>query len=145
MITTSSLAALLKSTNYELCRPESRVVGTPGHATAERYVALSLAEIGCRPYRGTSFALPHRRDGIRFTSFAGVIPGKDRSLAPLLVGVRYDSVIEAPCADDNGAAVSIGLAIGRLTVPAELPLLVGVPVIFPRASPVTGRSVPSAC
>jgi hypothetical protein len=113
MNTTSSLAALLKSTTYELCRPEGRVVGTPGHATAERYVALSLAEIGCRPYRGTSFALPYRRDGIRFTNFAGVIPGKDRSLAPLLVGAHYDSVIEAPCADDNGAAVSICLAIGR--------------------------------
>ena len=115
MNTTSSLAALLKSTTYELCRPEGRVVGTPGHATAERYVALSLAEIGCRPYRGTSFSLPYRRDGIRFTNFAGVIPGKDRSLAPLLVGAHYDSVIEAPCADDNGAAVSICLALGRLS------------------------------
>ena len=114
MNTTSSLAALLKSTTYELCRPEGRVVGTPGHVTAERYVALSLAEIGCRPYRGNSFALPYRRNGIRFTNFAGVIPGKDRSLAPLLVGAHYDSVIEAPCADDNGAAVSICLAIGRL-------------------------------
>lgn len=114
MNTTQSLAALLKSTTYELCRPEGRVVGTPGHAAAERYVALSLVEIGCRPYRGTSFALPYRRNGIRFTNFAGVIPGKDRSLAPLLVGAHYDSVIEAPCADDNGAAVSICLAIGRL-------------------------------
>ena len=33
---------------------------------------------------------------------------------PLLVGAHYDSVIEAPCADDNGAAVSICLALGRL-------------------------------
>lgn len=47
MNTTSSLAALHKSTTYELGRPEGRVVGTPGHATAERYVALSLpSELG---------------------------------------------------------------------------------------------------
>lgn len=109
-----TLAADLEADTRELCQPAGRVVETPGHAEAERFVARRLEEIGLIPYRGDRFALPYERDGIGFTNFAGVVPGRDRSLAPLLVGAHYDSVIEAPCADDNGAAVSICLALAGL-------------------------------
>lgn len=111
---TKSLAAALEADTHGLCLPTGRVVGTPGHAESERFVALRLEEIGLIPYRGQRFALPYERDGIRFTNFAGVVPGRDRSLAPLLVGAHYDSVITAPCADDNGAAVSICFALADL-------------------------------
>jgi hypothetical protein len=36
------LTESLKSDVYELCRPEGRMVGTSGHATAERFVARRL-------------------------------------------------------------------------------------------------------
>lgn len=89
------------------------MVGTEGHAVAERWIARRLAEIGCQPYRGERFAMPYERRGINFTNFAGVVPGADRSLPPVLIGAHYDSVIDAPCADDNGAAVAISLAVGE--------------------------------
>ena len=108
------LTAALKADVNELCRPEGRTVGTPGHAVAEQFVARRLEEIGLLPYRGTAFALPYEWDGIGFTNFAGVVPGRDRSLAPLLIGAHYDSAIPAPSADDNGAAVAICLALGDL-------------------------------
>lgn len=109
----NSQAAQLEQDVRELCQPEGRVVGTDGHAVAERWVARRLAEIGCQPYRGDSFALPYECGGMDFTNFAGVVPGADRSLPPVLIGAHYDSVIPYPCADDNGAAVAITLAVGE--------------------------------
>ncbi|MCH7228739.1 M28 family metallopeptidase [Haloferula sp. A504] len=110
---TSTLATRLEQDVRELCLPEGRIVGTPGHAVAEAWVARRLGEIDCQPYCGDSFALPYHRDGKDFTNFAGVIPGEDRSLPPVLIGAHYDSFIPHPCADDNGAAVAITLAVGE--------------------------------
>jgi hypothetical protein len=110
------LTAALKADVYELCQPEGRMVETPGHVVAEQFVARRLEEIGLLPYHGGDFALPYEWDGIAFTNFAGVVPGRDRSLAPLLIGAHYDSAIPAPSADDNGAAVAICLALGDLAV-----------------------------
>ena len=112
-IETKTLAAKLERDVRELCQPGGRMVGTKGHDNAEAWVRGRLAEIGCEPYSGESFALPYHRDGIDFKNFAGVVPGADRSLAPLLIGAHYDSVIPHPCADDNGAAVAITLAVGE--------------------------------
>lgn len=111
---TKSLATRLENDVRELCLPEGRMVGTEGHAVAEAWVSRRLSEIGCIPYRGESLALPYQCDGDHFSNFVGVIPGADRSLAPVLIGAHYDSVIEAPCADDNGAAVAITLAVGEM-------------------------------
>jgi hypothetical protein len=108
-----TIAETLKNDVYELCQPGGRMVDTVGHARAEAWVQRRLGEIGCIPYRGDTFALPYQVDGIDFTNFAGVIPGADRTLAPVLIGAHYDSVIPHPCADDNGAAVAITLAVGQ--------------------------------
>jgi hypothetical protein len=107
-----ALATLLEQDVRELCQPGGRVVGTEGHAVAEAWVARRLADIGCEPYRGESFAMPYHLNGEDFTNFAGLVPGADRSLPPVLIGAHYDSVIPHPCADDNGAAVAITLAVG---------------------------------
>ena len=103
----------LKSNVHELCQPEGRMVGTEGHERAEHWVAQKLPAIGCEPYQGGSFALPYKCEGISFANFAGVVAGKDRDLPPILIGAHYDSVISAPCADDNGSAVAITLAVGE--------------------------------
>ena len=39
-----------------------------------------------------------------------MLPGRDRRLPPVLIGAHYDSVIAAPSADDNAAAVAIALS-----------------------------------
>jgi hypothetical protein len=108
-----TLADSLMNDVYELCQPGGRMVGTRGHKAAEAWVHRRLGEIGCIPYRGKTFALPYHVDGMDFTNFAGVIPGADRTLPPLLIGAHYDSVIPHPSADDNGAAVAITLAVGE--------------------------------
>jgi hypothetical protein len=109
----NTLSARLEKDVRELCKPEGRVVGTDGHAVAEVWVARRLAGIGLEPYRGDSFAMSYHLDGENFTNFAGVVFGADRSLPPMLIGAHYDSVIPHPCADDNGAAVAITLAVGE--------------------------------
>ena len=105
------LAQQLEIDVRELCLPCGRRVGTKGHKIAEQWVEKRLQEIGCIPYRSDSFSLPYQVEGIGFKNFAGVIPGKNRNLSPVLIGAHYDSVIDAPCADDNGASVAISLAV----------------------------------
>ena len=39
---------------------------------------------------------PNTKQPQKFTNLVGVIPGKDRSLPPILVGAHYDSVIDSP-------------------------------------------------
>src|SRR5262249_4595558 len=72
-----------------------------------------LRAIGLHPYRGHTFALPYRAAGRDFCNLIAIAPGRDSSLAPVLIGAHYDSVIPAPCADDNAAAVAIALSAGE--------------------------------
>jgi hypothetical protein len=104
----------LRDTVYELARPCGRVVGTQGHEDAKNYLTRRLQDIGCLPYTGGSFELPYGPETESFCNLVGVVPGKDRSLPPVLIGAHYDSVIKAPCADDNAAAVAITLMLGEL-------------------------------
>ncbi len=114
--------ANIKRDTYDLCLPEGRKVNTVGHRTAEDFVRRRLQEVGCVPYRGDSYDLPYEGGGLSFINFAGVVPGKDSSLSPLLIGAHYDSVICAPCADDNGVAVAVCLEVARVLGEAEEPL-----------------------
>ena len=97
---------------YVLAKPAGRKPGTAGHVAAREYVQGRFAELGLSTYRGAD-DYQHvfvARDGTIMTNLVGVIEGTDRSLPPVLIGAHYDSVIEAPCADDNAAAVAIMLA-----------------------------------
>ena len=58
--------------------------------------------------------------GLDFCNLVGVIPGIDRTLPPLLIGAHYDSVIDAPCADDNATSVALNLAIAEAFVGSPL-------------------------
>ena len=95
--------------------PNGRRVGSPGHAVAEKCIEARLREIGCVPYRGDSFRLPYTVGRTDFVNLVGSIPAANPTRSrPLLVGAHYDSVINAPCADDNAAAVAIALAVGQM-------------------------------
>lgn len=61
-----------------------------------------------------------RQMGLDFCNLVGVIPGSDRTLPPLLIGAHYDSVIDAPCADDNATSVALNLAIAEAFVSSHL-------------------------
>ena len=109
-----ALDALLRDDVDSICSKQGRMTGTPGHDKAEQVLANRLVEIGCKPYQGSSVRLRYRGRGQDFVNLVGAVKGRSRSpLAPVLVGAHYDSVIAAPCADDNAAAVAIALQVGR--------------------------------
>ena len=97
------------------------MVGSPGHAQARAYLERRLAELGLTPYRGEGFALGYRnvRAHVESYNLVGVLPGRERELPPVLVGAHYDSVIAAPSADDNAAAVAIALAAAEILKATE--------------------------
>lgn len=114
------LATRLERIVCSLALPSGRRVGRPGHKTAEACVHAHLQRLGLEPYRDNSFALTYRSGGVAFTNFAGLIPGRDQSLPPILIGAHYDSVIDAPCADDNAAAVALTLEVAATLAPGQL-------------------------
>jgi hypothetical protein len=70
-----------------------------------------MTEIGLQFYKGNTFGLPYRYEGQTFHNLIGVAPGRESKRSPILIGAHYDSVIAAPCADDNAAAVAIALSV----------------------------------
>lgn len=84
------------------------------------YLSAHLRRLDLDPYSGDRFALPYDSDGRQFTNFVGIIPGRDQSLSPILIGAHYDSVIDAPCADDNAAAVALTLEVAAQIKPGQL-------------------------
>ncbi|MDF1861972.1 MAG: M28 family peptidase [Verrucomicrobiales bacterium] len=116
----------LTSDTAALAMPEGRRVGQPGHEKALRYLTRRLAELKLSPWKGDHYALPYElphpntKQLQEFTNLIAVIPGKDRSLPPILLGAHYDSVIDAPCADDNATSVALNLAIAEEFTEGEL-------------------------
>jgi hypothetical protein len=93
-----------------LALPEGRRVGQPGHDIVKKYLLGRFVEIGLEPFSGESFELPFSGEGKSFCNLAARIPGNNPGLDPVLIGAHYDSVIDAPCADDNATAVAVVLA-----------------------------------
>ncbi len=95
-----------------LALPTGRMVGSPGHAEARRYLCARMADLRLEPYGGApNYLLRYEHGGQEFFNLVGVLPGMDRQARPILLGAHYDSVIDAPCADDNAAAVAITLSM----------------------------------
>lgn len=111
---------------YRLAPPAGRLPGTQGHANAIAYIESRFAQIGLETYAGAtgyrhSFLLDRPRPTYTHGhNLIGVIPGRNRSLDPILIGAHFDSVIAAPSADDNAAAVAVMLDIAARLV--EVPL-----------------------
>lgn len=110
---------LLKVDTKALSMPKGRRVGQPGHERARRYLLERLSGIGLKPYAGKSFELPYLSEDSpahspSFCNLVGVVPGTSSSHSkPILIGAHYDSVIDAPCSDDNATAVAVALAIAE--------------------------------
>lgn len=105
---------LLRADVAALALPEGRMVGSPGHERARDFLYKRMSSLGLEPYHAVEgYALTYESGGQRFYNLVGVIPGADRQARPVLLGAHYDSVIDAPCADDNAAAVAITLAVTK--------------------------------
>lgn len=113
------LVRKLTEHSQSLALPLGRMVGSSGHDTTRDYLIHQMQRIHLLPFRGDSFDLnyelphPNTRKLQKFTNLIGVIPGRDRTLPPILVGAHYDSVIAAPCVDDNATSVAKTLVIAE--------------------------------
>ncbi len=113
----SELSTTFRRDVESICFSYGRKVGRPGHAEAEAVLLRRMEAIGCRPYAGDSIRMPFRSGEQDFVNLIGVIPGRaGAGKAPMLIGAHYDSVIDAPCADDNAAAVAIALSVAEAAV-----------------------------
>jgi hypothetical protein len=126
------LVKKLTEHSQALALPLGRKVGSSGHDVARDYLLHRMQRIRLVPFRGDSFELtyerphPNTRQPQKFTNLVGVIPGKDRTLPPILVGAHYDSVIAAPCVDDNATSVAKTLVLAEEYVlrPLERDLII---------------------
>ena len=91
-----------------ICFPEGRRAGSRGSRKAREYLLGRMHGLGLVPYGGNKdMNLPYRTsDGMTFHNLIGVLKGRNSALAPVLIGAHYDSPVDAPCADDNAAAVA---------------------------------------
>ncbi|MCP5538497.1 MAG: M28 family peptidase [Akkermansiaceae bacterium] len=116
----------LREDTGALAMPKGRRVGQPGHDIAREHLLDRLDETGLVPFSGESFELPYTAKLYdtgkphTFTNLVGVVPGTNRKLPPLLLGAHYDSVIDAPCADDNATSVAMNLAIAEMAMEWKL-------------------------
>ena len=109
------LVPQLRADVVALATPAGRMVGSPGHVQARHFLCARMAELQLEDYGGASgYPLRYEQGGQEFFNLVGVLPGADRQARPILLGAHYDSVIDAPCADDNAAAVAITLATVEL-------------------------------
>lgn len=129
----------------ELAPAEGRKPGTLGHRRAEHYLVERLHTIGLSPYGGDSFRLPfaipaelRRHGAAEGMNLIAVARGSDRDAAPLLLGAHYDSLLEAPCADDNAAGVAIVLEIALELVARPLKRDVVVALFDTEEQPYAG-------
>lgn len=94
-----------------LAAPGTRQVGTHGHQLALEYLVDRMNEAGLIPYSGDKFEIPFQIESTSYINLAGVLPGKDRQLAPLMLVAHYDTCGDQPGADDNAAAIAIWFAV----------------------------------
>ena len=102
---------MTKQDTEKLSLPKGRRVSQPGHEVALQYLKKRMKEIGLIPFKNNDFCLPYRD---HFTNLAGIIPGRNSSALPILIGAHYDSAIDAPCADDNAISVALILSISEI-------------------------------
>ena len=105
---------LLRADVTALATPAGRMVGSAGHERARDFLCKRMSSLGLERYNGADgYGLPYQQGGQDFFNLVGVLPGADRQARPILLGAHFDSVIDAPCADDNAAAVAITLAVAE--------------------------------
>lgn len=115
--------SLIKQFNKDisaLCKPQGRLVGTFEHREAGHYIIDRLKTIGVEPYKDGTYEFPFQAGEETPVNIAGIIRSCNSSNKPLLIGAHYDSVIAAPCADDNAAAVSIALCASKMLLKEKL-------------------------
>lgn len=115
------ISEIIREITEKLSLPQGRRVGQPGHEIARRYLIELMTEMQLQPFKDqSSLELKFQRGPSEFCNLVGVVPGRDSTLPPLLIGAHYDSVIDAPCSDDNATAVAVALAVTKSFLARQL-------------------------
>jgi len=101
----------LEADTLTLSLPRGRRVGQPGHRVALEFLEKRMGQLGIGFFKGDSFRFPYNFDGVEFTNLAGIIPGSEPGLLPVLLGAHYDSAVDGPCTDDNAVSAAVILAV----------------------------------
>ena len=96
---------------YALANNLGRAVGTKGHEAAHDYILGRLESLEAKPYLSGGLEAKYRYGGQDFCNLLVQVPGRDSSLAPVLLGAHYDTCDSLPGADDNAAAVAVLLEV----------------------------------
>jgi hypothetical protein len=107
------MSSQLRTDVEKLSSPGSRKVGSAGHAQAIEYLVERMTAAALEPYLET-FKLPYQVESSHYTNLAGVLPGLDPALKPILLMAHYDTCGDQPGADDNAAAIAIWFEVMRL-------------------------------
>ncbi len=94
-----------------LAAPGTRKVGSQGHVLARKFLVERMKTAGLIPYSTAGYELPYRVENSKYTNLAGILPGVDPALDPLLLIAHYDTCGDQPGADDNAAAIAIWLSV----------------------------------
>lgn len=98
---------------------EPHPVGSPANAKVRDYLLGRMSQLGLSPTVQETDALSSSPDypqwlaGARVQNLIGVLPGKDRSLPPLVLMSHYDSAPGSPGAADDATAVAVSLEVIR--------------------------------
>lgn len=115
----------------KLASPGTRKVGSSGHNQAIEYLKKRMETAGLDFYDGSTFELPYEVESTQYTNLAGVRPGRDPSLNPILLNAHYDTCGDQPGADDNAAAIAVWFEV--LARIKQFPLQRDLIVLFPDA------------
>ena len=94
-----------------LATDRGRAVGTDGHHAARSYLLQKLQNMDMAPYLPEGFEASYESAGELYHNIVAMMPGRDPSLEPILLGAHYDTCGSFPGADDNAAAVAIILDV----------------------------------
>ena len=94
-----------------LAAPGTRKVGSAGHDLGRNYLVKRMRELGLEPYGSDGYELPYQVESTKYVNLAGILPGRVRSLDPILLIAHYDTCGDQPGADDNAAAIAVWLRV----------------------------------
>lgn len=106
--------------DIEVIAQRGHPIGSADHDRVRDYLLGRMRQLGLEVRTQTGVAAESRKFGkLGFVgggaveNLIGVLPGKDRSLPPLVVQAHYDSVSNSPGAADDSTGVAVALDVAR--------------------------------
>jgi Zn-dependent M28 family amino/carboxypeptidase len=97
----------LRSHLLEIVRERDPYLSTQGHFYVQTYIAQTLGQWGTVTTH--EFTIKARQHSNLILN----LPGRNPTLAPIVIGAHYDGVPGSPGADDNASGVAVLIELAR--------------------------------